>query len=94
MNLISRNKLSEFIKKHKDARAWINNWIAEVEEANWQTPQDVKCRYASASILPNGIIIFNVKGNSYRLEVQISFNNNTVFVKWIGTHAEYDKRYK
>lgn len=92
MLLVGRETLDEFTKTHADARAWIQNWIADVEAVRWRTPQDIKESYASASFLPNRIVIFNVKGNRYRLEVQVAFNAGVVLVKWAGTHAEYTKR--
>ena len=94
MQLVGRHHLDAFAKKHADARKWIGAWITEVSHPNtkWKGPQDIKNRYASASFLANRIVIFNVKTNSYRLEVQISFETETVVVKWVGTHGEYDKR--
>ena len=93
MKLVGKHILSNFIKKHKDASAWINNWKSDVENAKWEGPQDIKLRYRSASFLADRVVIFNVKGNTYRLEIQVSYKSEIVFVKWAGTHAEYDKRY-
>jgi mRNA interferase HigB len=92
MRLVGREKLDEFVSAHADARAWIENWIADVESARWLTPQDIKNCYASASFLAERHVIFNVRGNRYRLEVQIAFNTGIVVVKWVGTHADYSKR--
>lgn len=92
MRLVGRNTLDEFTNAHSDARAWIENWIADTEAARWLTPQDIKNSYASASFLSNRIVIFNVKGNRYRLEVQVAYNAGVVIVKWAGTHANYTKR--
>lgn len=92
MRLVGRNTLDEFTNAHSDARAWIENWIADTEAARWRTPQDIKNSYASASFLSNRIVIFNVKGNRYRLEVQVAYNTGVVIVKWAGTHANYTKR--
>lgn len=92
MRLVGRDTLDEFTNAHDDARAWIENWIADVEAAQWRTPQDIRDSYASASFLANRIVIFNVKGNRYRLEVQVAYNTGVVVVKWAGTHAEYTKR--
>lgn len=92
MRLVGRNTLDEFIRAHADARAWTENWIADTEAAQWRTPQDIKNSYASASFLANRIIIFNVKGNRYRLEVQVAYNTGVVIVNWAGTHADYTKR--
>lgn len=92
MLLVGRDRLDEFTKAHADVRAWIENWIADVEAARWRTPQDIKDRYASASILAGRVVIFNVKGNRYRLQVQVAYNTGVVVVKWAGTHAQYTKR--
>jgi mRNA interferase HigB len=92
MRIIGRSKLSEFAGTHADARPWIGNWIAETELAQWRTPQELKNLYASASFLADNIVIFNVKGNRYRLEALVAYNTSTVVVRWIGTHAEYTKR--
>ncbi len=94
MTLVGREKLYHFIFKNTDTRNWIENWIADVQNVNWQSPRDIKNRYSNASFLANNIVIFNVKGNSYRLEVQIAYKTKKVIVQWIGTHAEYNKRFK
>lgn len=92
MRILNRDKLFNFMKKHADSRSWIKSWIAEVEEYNWSEPQDVKERYASVSFLKDNVLIFNVKGNMYRLEVAVAYKNSVVSIRWIGTHSEYDKR--
>ena len=92
MLLVGRDRLDEFTKAHADARAWIENWIADVGAARWHSPQDIKGSYASASFLADRVVIFNVKGNRYRLEVQVAYNTGVVVVRWAGTHAEYTKR--
>ncbi|HEV7800833.1 MAG TPA: type II toxin-antitoxin system HigB family toxin [Burkholderiales bacterium] len=70
------------------------NLTAEVASGTWKTPQDVKTRYVAASFLPDNVVIFNVKGNEYRLEVFVADRTATVIVRWIGSHAEYDQRNK
>jgi mRNA interferase HigB len=90
MKITGRGVLAAFTQEHADARRWIENWLAE--GATWKTPQDIKDRYASASFLPGGRVIFNVKGNDYRLEVIVAFKAGVVVVDWAGTHAEYDHR--
>ena len=92
MRIAGRDNLDEFSDAHADARSWIANWIADAETALWLTPQDIKRNYASASFLPSNIVIFNIKGNRYRLEVRVAYNTGTVVVRWVGTHAEYTKR--
>ena len=94
MVLIGHPLLDAFTKKHIDSRVWIDNRISDTLGAKWKGPQDIKKRYASASFLQDNIIIFNVKGNSYRLETQVAYQTGIVSVKWVGTHAEYTRKYK
>ncbi len=94
MILKGRAKLAEFMDKHTDARDWLQAWIAETEHGRWQSPSDIKKRYASVSFLRDNVVIFNVKGNEYRLEVQVAYNIGIIDVRWAGTHTEYTKRYK
>ena len=92
MKIAGRNLLDAFCAKHTDARGWIENWLSDTEAVTWAKPQDVKDRYASASFLAGNTIIFNGKGNDYRLEIVCAFKTGVVVVKWAGTHAEYDDR--
>lgn len=92
MRIAGRQILEEFCRKHSNARRWIENWLADVESASWGTPSDVKSSYASASFLAGGVVIFNVKGNSYRLETVIAYRVGVVVVNWAGTHTSYGAR--
>lgn len=92
MRIVGRDKLDEFAGAHADAHPWIENWVSDTEAARWRTSQDIKDRYASASFLSDNVVIFNVKGNRYRLDVQVAYNTGVVVVRWIGTHADYTKR--
>lgn len=94
MKLLGRNVLDRFTKTYTDTKEWVKNWIADVEGSSWQKPADIKAKYPSASILPKNVVIFNVKGNSYRLEAKITYETQIVLVTWAGPHAEYSKRYK
>lgn len=91
MKIIGREKLYEFKKKHSDAVSQIDAWEAETENAEWETSQDIKRRYASASFLADNHVIFNIKGNSYRLKIQVSYKTKIVIIKNVGTHSEYMK---
>lgn len=91
MRVVGRIRLEEFASQHADVRAQLDAWLFEVEEADWRIPTDVKARFPSASILSDDRVIFNVKGNRYRLEVKISYEMQTVLVTRVGTHAEYSK---
>ena len=94
MRIVGRDKLNEFAGAHADARSWIENGLADTQAAKWTDTHDIKARYASASFLRPNIVIFNVKGNSYRLEVNVAFKTGTVVIAWVGTHTEYDQRNK
>ena len=89
MRIVGRGKLDEFAGAHADAKPWIEKWIADTELAAWNTPQGIKDRYASASFLADNVVIFNVKGNRYRLEVLVAYKTGTVVIRKIETHAEY-----
>lgn len=92
MRIVGRDKLDEFVRVHADARSWIETWIADAEAATWRTPNDIRKHYASASFLAGNVVIFNVKGNRYRLETMIGYATDTVVVRWTGAHAGYDAR--
>ena len=92
MKIVGRGKLDAYCNQHADARRPVESWLAEVASAHWATPQQIKDRYASVSFLAGNIVIFNIKGNDYRLEVFIAYRTSVVVVKWMGTHAEYDAR--
>ncbi len=83
--------LHEFMKHHLDIQGPLETWIQEVREASWRTTLDIKARYSSVSFLSDNRVVFNVKGNKYRLLVKVGFNLQTVIIQRIGTHAEYDK---
>lgn len=92
MRIVGRETLDQFCLRHADARKWISSWLSEVESSSWTTPQAIKDRYATASFVGGNTVIFNVKGNDYRLQVTVGFRNGVVAVNWVGTHAEYDER--
>lgn len=92
MRVIGLGLLSAFCEDHADCRKWVANWIADAKRSTWTTPLDVKARYPAASLLPERVVIFNVRGNEYRLVTQIAYGLGVVVVRWIGTHADYDKQ--
>jgi len=91
MNVISKKTLVLFFEKHPNAKSALEAWHAEARKAQWQTPDDIKKEYASASFLKDNRVVFNIKGNDYRLIVHIDYKRRIVRVKFVGTHAEYDK---
>lgn len=90
MRVISRKRLKDFWESHRDAEQPLKAWYAEVTRAQWMGPGDIKARYPSASILANDRVVFNIKGNRYRLIVIVRYKAGIVFVRFIGTHPEYD----
>ena len=92
MHLTNLKVLEEMKQAHADARGALDAWRTEVEAARWDSTHDVKERFATASFLADNRIIFNIKGNSYRLVVKVRFSNGIVLIEWGGTHAEYDKK--
>lgn len=90
MNVVGRGVLENFKQRHADARGPLSAWLAEAEVADWRGPDEVKARYPSASIISAGRIVFNIKGNKYRLDVRIAYQTRVVKVVRVGTHAEYD----
>ena len=91
MRVISRKTLSDFWKSNKDAEQPLRAWFHEVETASWAKPNDIKKLYKSASILKNSRVVFNIAGNKYRLVVVIRYEYNIVYIRFIGTHKQYDK---
>jgi len=91
MTLTGRHLLEAFAAGHADAKSALQSWAKDVEAVTWATPQDVKNRYRSADFRRDNRIIFNIKGNKYRLVVAVIYQAGVVRVVWVGTHAEYDK---
>lgn len=91
MQLLGLIKLEDFKCTHANARGPLDAWRLEVERARWTGPQDVKSRYPSASFLADNKVIFNIKGNTYRLVIKAKYKNGVILIEWVGTHAEYDK---
>ncbi|NRB40897.1 MAG: type II toxin-antitoxin system HigB family toxin [Pseudomonadales bacterium] len=92
MKVIGRDKLLQFSQSHSNVKSVLDGWFSEAENANWKTPQDIRNRYRSADFLADNRVIFNIKGNHYRLVVKVRYQNGIVVVEWVGTHAEYSKK--
>lgn len=91
MHIISIRQLREFWQAHADAEQPLKAWYHEAKAAHWRSFQDIKKHYRSADVIPNNRVVFNIKGNTYRLVVRIHYNADRVFIRFIGTHAEYDR---
>jgi len=92
MRILGLHKLEAFKKGNAASRGPLDAWQTDVERENWNTPHDIKRRYRSADFLADNRVIFNIKGNSYRLVVKVRYQNGLVLVEWVGTHAAYDKK--
>ncbi|MCB2208657.1 MAG: type II toxin-antitoxin system HigB family toxin [Bacteroidetes bacterium] len=91
MRVIAKKILREFWEKHNDSEQPLKTWYKEASNANWMNPSQIKDNYPKASILKTGRAIFNICGNKYRLVVDINYERQWAFIRFIGTHSEYDK---
>jgi mRNA interferase HigB len=91
MRIIARNTLRHYWENHSDAEDALKTWYYDASRADWQSPADVKESHRNASIVANNRVVFNVKGNKYRLIVAIRYDIGIIFIRFIGTHAEYDQ---
>ncbi len=91
VRIISKRKITDFFNKHKETKSQLEAWYHETKNAEWKKPQEIKQKYASASIIGNNRIVFNIKGNKYRLVTEINYRMKIVYIRFIGTHKEYDK---
>jgi mRNA interferase HigB len=91
LRVISRKTLKEFWIKHNDCEQQLKSWYKETIKSKWKNTNELKLEYPSASILENNRIVFNIKGNKYRLIVKINFEYQIIWIRFIGTHAKYNK---
>ncbi len=93
MRIISRKALTKFWEQpdYHDAEQPLKAWFAEAKHAEWRTPSEIKAKYRSASFLGNNHVVFNVAGNKYRLVVKMQYSTATIYIRFIGTHAQYDR---
>jgi mRNA interferase HigB len=91
MRIVSLQTLRTYREANPDVEQQLRAWHDEVISQKWEQPADIKARYASASILKKRRVVFNIKGNKYRLIVGVAFKVGVVYIKFIGTHKEYDE---
>ncbi len=91
MHVISRKTLCDYWKKAPETEQPLKAWFAEAQKAKWTSPANIKEKYRSASFLANNRVVFNICGNKHRLIVRINYDSQTVFIRFVGTHSEYDK---
>jgi mRNA interferase HigB len=90
MKIVATKILREFWMLFPDAEQPLKAWVDEVKQAAWTQPADIKAKYRNASILKNRRLVFNIKGNDYRLVVSVAYRFAAVYIKFIGTHKQYD----
>jgi len=89
--IFAKSTLREYWEVHPDSEQYLKTWYDAAMNADWKSPNDVKQTYANASILKDSRIVFNIKGNSYRLVAKFNFEKQWIFIRFIGTHNEYDR---
>jgi len=90
MRVIAKKILRDFWEKHTDSEQQLKTWYKEASSAGWKSPNDIKNEYAKASIIGENRVVFNICGNKYRLIVKINYKREWVFIRFIGTHSDYD----
>lgn len=91
MRVLSKKPLREFWEKHADAKAALQAWYEDALRAKWRNPTEIKKTYANASIIGDNRVIFNIKGNTYRLVVKVHYDRGYVYIRFVGTHRQYNK---
>ena len=91
MRIITGKTIREYQAKYPRAAQPLQAWFYEAKHAQWRTPDDVKQKYGNASILPDNRVVFNIGGNKYRLGIRVMYKIGWIYVRFFGTHAEYDK---
>jgi mRNA interferase HigB len=89
--IIAKRTLRGFWEKHRDCEQYLKTWYQTASNAEWKSPNDIKKMYANASIIADNRVVFNIKGNDYRLVVKFNYSLQWAFIRFIGTHREYDK---
>ena len=91
MRIVAKRTLREYWQLRPDSEEPLLAWYREVEKEDWNTPAEVKAKYRSASVIGDNRVVFNIKGNDYRLVVAMRYDKQIMFIRFVGTHAEYDR---
>jgi len=92
MKVLGTNTLIQFGIKHGNAKVALEDWQCVAQKADWKTPHEIKARYASVDFLSGNRVIFNIKGNHFRLVTRVEYSLRIVAIEWVGTHAECEKK--
>ncbi|WP_133077594.1 type II toxin-antitoxin system HigB family toxin [Pseudomonas sp. RL_5y_Pfl2_69] len=90
MRIVATSQLTKFWQKHPGSKQSFLCWVDEARQADWQTPADIKAQFRHASILKSSRVVFNIKGNEYRLVVAVAYRFSALYIKFVGTHKQYD----
>ena len=90
MRIVATSQLKKFWQKHPDSKQSFLCWIDEARQANRQTPADIKAQFRNASVLKSSRVVFNIKGNDFRLVVAVAYRYSALYIKFVGTHKQYD----
>ena len=90
MRVIAVSTLRDFWVKHPQAEIPLRAWFADASRAAWKTPADIKAAHRNASFIGSNRVVFNIKGNDYRLVVAVHYNRGMMYIRFVGTHKEYD----
>ena len=91
MRVIAKKILRDFWEKHNDCEQQLKSWFQEAEKGNWITSIHIQNEYPNSRIIENNRVIFNIKGNNYRLIIKVNYKYGMIWIRFVGTHAEYDK---
>jgi mRNA interferase HigB len=91
MKVVGLKRLEDFFRKHVDGQGAAGAWRAEAEAATWKTSHELKQRFPRASLIGDRRVVFNLRGNQYRLDVKVSYKNQEIVILRVGTHSEYDR---
>ena len=91
MRIIALATLRDFWKRYPDAEIPLRSWYTLASRSDWRHPAEIKAAYRNASVIANNRIVFNIKGNDYRLIAAVHYNRGMMFIRFVGTHREYDK---
>lgn len=91
MRIIARRTLRGFWERYPDSEQVLRAWYQDAKQANWKSPADIRRTYANASIVANNRVVFNIRGNNYRLICAINYDYGLIYIRFVGTHSEYDQ---
>ena len=91
MRVIAKKILRDFWEKHNDCEQQLKSWFQEAEKANWINSNQIQSEYPNSRVIENNRVVFNIKGNNYRLIIKVNYKYGMIWIRFVGTHAEYDK---